>query len=92
MLVLLLHASLLLCLCSIAVEVQDGLQRLLGQVILQQPLLALCVMNISGLCGTLAVSCMARPIRNIREFIILKAICLLILLPRTAIIEVRVIH
>ena len=92
MLVLLLHASLLLCLCSIAVEVQDGLQRLLGQVILQQSLLALGVMNIGGLCSILTVSCMARPIRNIREFIILKAICLLILLPRTAIIEIGVVH
>ena len=91
MLILLLHASLLLGLRSFTMEIQDGLERLLGEIVLQQPFLPLCFVYIGGLCGTLTVPCVTGPVRNICKFIVL-AICLLILLPRTATVEVGVVH
>ena len=91
MLILLLHASLLLGLRSFTMEIQDGLERLLGEIVLQQPFLPLCFVYIGGLCSALTIPCVTGPVRNICKFIVL-AICLLILLPRTAIIEVGVVH
>ena len=67
MLIFLLHAPLLLGLCSIAVEIKDGLQRLLREVILQKSLLALCIVYVCSLCRPLTIASVTSPVGDIGE-------------------------
>lgn len=90
---LVMHSPLLLCLSSIAFKINNGFQCFVWQIVLKH-LLRLRIVNFWSFSigsSDLSVS-MTSPIGFIGVFIIWTSIGLLLVMPGTAIVKVRIIH
>ena len=92
-----MHPSLLLSLGSFTFEVYDSFQSFIREVVLQHLLLIhfvyfrLLVSAAVAASGKLAVA-VRGPVSLVSDFIIRVPICVPVVLPRAAVVEVRVVH